>query len=110
MFYCSLFRKERFRTMRILVTGGAGFIGSNFVHSLISQYPEDEVVILDKLTYAGNLENLSSVLPLKCCTFIQEDITDKMTICQAIQGCQAERHSTAEAHGDRPILSAHHFI
>jgi len=96
--------------MRILVTGGAGFIGSNFVHSLISQYPEDEVVILDKLTYAGNLENLSSVLPLKRCTFIQGDIADRMAVWQAIQGCQAVVNFAAETHVDRSILSADDFI
>ena len=46
--------------MRILVTGGAGFIGSNFVHYWVKNYPNDEIVVLDKLTYAGNLENLES--------------------------------------------------
>lgn len=96
--------------MRILVTGGAGFIGSNFVHSLISHYPEDEVVILDKLTYAGNLENLSSVLLQKRCTFIQGDIADKMTVWKAIQGCQAVVNFAAETHVDRSILSADDFI
>src|SRR5258707_15798537 len=110
MFYCSLFRKERFRTMRILVTGGAGFIGSNFVHSLISQYAEDEVFILDKLTYVGNLENLSSVLPLKCCTFIQGDITDKMAVWQALQGCQAVVNFAAETHVDPSTPFADDFI
>jgi dTDP-glucose 4,6-dehydratase len=96
--------------MRILVTGGAGFIGSNFVHALISQYPEDEVVILDKLTYAGNLENLASVLPLKRCSFIQGDIADRLVVWQAIQGCQAVVNFAAETHVDRSILSADDFI
>src|SRR5437660_1774729 len=96
--------------MRILVTGGAGFIGSNFVHSLVSDYPEDEVVILDKLTYAGNLNNLSDVLPLKQCTFIQGDIADRMVVWQAIQGCQAVVNFAAETHVDRSILSADEFI
>jgi dTDP-glucose 4,6-dehydratase len=96
--------------MRILVTGGAGFIGSNFVHSLISQYPEDEVVILDALTYAGNLDNLASVLPLQRCTFIQGDIADRMTVWQAMQGCQAGVNFAAETHVDRSILSADDFL
>jgi len=96
--------------MRILVTGGAGFIGSNFVHALISQYPEDEVVILDKLTYAGNLENLASVLPLQRCTFIQGDIADRMAVWQAMQGCQVVVNFAAETHVDRSILSADDFL
>lgn len=96
--------------MRILVTGGAGFIGSNFVHALVSQHPEDEVAILDKLTYAGNLENLATVLPLKQCTFFQGDIADRMAVWQAIQGCDAIINFAAETHVDRSIVSADDFI
>ena len=96
--------------MRVLVTGGAGFIGSNFVHALIANYPDDEVVILDKLTYAGNLDNLSEVLHLKRCTFIQGDIADRMAVWQAIQGCDAIVNFAAETHVDRSIVSADDFI
>ena len=96
--------------MRILVTGGAGFIGSNFVHILLTAYPEYEVVILDKLTYAGNLDNLSSVLPMKNCTFIQGDIAARATVKEAMRGCQAVINFAAETHVDRSILSPDMFI
>jgi dTDP-glucose 4,6-dehydratase len=96
--------------MRILVTGGAGFIGSNFVCSLLARYPEYEVVVLDKLTYAGNINNLSSVLPLKNCRFIRGDIADPIAVQQAMQGCQAVVNFAAETHVDRSILSCDAFI
>lgn len=96
--------------MRILVTGGAGFIGSNFVSKLFARYPEYEVVVLDKLTYAGNLNNLSSVLSRKNCTFIQGDIADSAVVEQAMQGCQAVVNFAAETHVDRSILSCDDFI
>lgn len=96
--------------MRILITGGAGFIGSNFVHALLASYPDYEVVILDKLTYAGNLDNLSSVLALKNCTFIQGDITDRVSVKEAMRGCQAVVNFAAETHVDRSILAPAAFI
>lgn len=96
--------------MRVLITGGAGFIGSNFTRLFVSQYPEYEVVILDKLTYAGNLNNLSAVLPRKNCTFIQGDIADRAVVRQAMQGCDAVINFAAETHVDRSILSADDFI
>lgn len=96
--------------MRILVTGGAGFIGSNFVHILLASHPEYEVVILDALTYAGNLNNLVSVLPLKNCQFIRGDITDRVVVREAMRDCQAVVHFAAETHVDRSILSPDIFI
>lgn len=96
--------------MRILVTGGAGFIGSNFVHILLAAHPEYEVVILDKLTYAGNLNNLSAVLPLKNCSFIQGDIADRTVVKEALQGCEAVVNFAAETHVDRSILLPDVFI
>jgi dTDP-glucose 4,6-dehydratase len=96
--------------MRILVTGGAGFIGSNFTRLLMAKYPDYEVVILDKLTYAGNLNNLASVLSRKNCTFIQGDIADRRVVWQAMQECHAVVNFAAETHVDRSILSADDFI
>ena len=96
--------------MRILITGGAGFIGSNFVHSLLAAYPKYEVVILDKLTYAGNLANLSTVLSRKNCTFLQGDIADSTVVKEAMQGCQMVVHFAAETHVDRSILAPEVFI
>lgn len=96
--------------MRILVTGGAGFIGSNFVHILLAEHPTYEVVILDKLTYAGNLANLSSVLFRKNCTFLQGDIADRAVVEKAMRGCQAVVHFAAETHVDRSILAPDVFL
>lgn len=96
--------------MRILVTGGAGFIGSNFVRSMLAHYPDYEVVILDKLTYAGNLANLSSVLNRKNCRFIRGDITNSAVVREAMRGCQAVVHFAAETHVDRSIIAPEVFI
>ncbi len=63
--------------MKLLVTGGAGFIGSNFVHHTLSKHPEWRVTVLDKLTYAGNLENLEPALQQGRCEFVQMDICDR---------------------------------
>ena len=65
---------------RILITGGAGFIGSNFVHHWCQHYPEDYVVVLDALTYAGNQENLASLLGRNNFKFIQGNICDRPLI------------------------------
>ena len=62
--------------MRILVTGGAGFIGSNFIHYILCQHPDWQVTNLDKLTYAGNLENLSAVENRPGYRFVKGDIAD----------------------------------
>jgi dTDP-glucose 4,6-dehydratase len=96
--------------MRILVTGGAGFIGSNFVHILLATDPGAEVVILDKLTYAGNLDNLSDALSEGKCTFLQGDIARRADVREAMQGCQAVVNFAAETHVDRSILSPDAFI
>jgi dTDP-glucose 4,6-dehydratase len=96
--------------MRLLVTGGAGFIGSNFVRYWLREHPGDEVHVLDKLTYAGNLENLADVAGDPGYSFQRGDICDPEAATAAIAGCQAVVHFAAEAHVDRSILSAGEFI
>ena len=61
--------------MKILITGGAGFIGCNFVRYMLEKYPEDEIIVLDKLTYAGRLENLQDIMDK--ITFVRGDICNK---------------------------------
>jgi dTDP-glucose 4,6-dehydratase len=96
--------------MRILVTGGAGFIGSNFVHYLLARYPDYEVVVLDKLTYAGNLGNLAPVSHLARFTFVRGDICDRVAVTQAMTGCDAVVNFAAETHVDRSIAHPEHFL
>ncbi|MCL5775062.1 MAG: dTDP-glucose 4,6-dehydratase [Patescibacteria group bacterium] len=94
--------------MKILVTGGAGFIGSNFVHYWIKNHSGDEIVVLDKLTYAGNLENLSAVADK--IKFIKGDICDESAVSEAMQGVETVAHFAAESHVDRSILDPEAFI
>ena len=68
--------------MKVLVTGGAGFIGSNFLHYMVNKYPNYEFVCLDALTYAGNYANLYPILNKKNFKFIKEDITSEAKIDQ----------------------------
>jgi dTDP-glucose 4,6-dehydratase len=96
--------------MKILVTGGAGFIGSNFILYVISKYPNYQIVNLDKLTYAGNLENLKSIVHHPNYTFIQGDICDRATVAQAIEKCDAVIHFAAESHVDRSITGPAVFV
>jgi dTDP-glucose 4,6-dehydratase len=96
--------------MRILVTGGAGFIGSNFVRTLVERYPHYEVVILDKLTYAGNLANLHGILQQTRCSFLQGDIRDAHLVESVMQRCQAVVHFAAETHVDTSIMHPNAFI
>jgi dTDP-glucose 4,6-dehydratase len=94
----------------ILVTGGAGFIGSNFVHYIFNRWPECRITILDSLTYAGNLENLKSVLDDTRVTFIKGSICDPAAVKQALKGCEAVFNFAAETHVDRSIHEAGSFI
>ena len=93
--------------MKILVTGGAGFIGSAFVRLLIETEPDIRVVNLDKLTYAGNLENLESVSGNERYRFVQGDICDEKLVDSLFADEQpdAVAHFAAESHVDRSILS-----
>jgi len=94
--------------MKILVTGGAGFIGCNFVRYMLHKHPDDEIVVLDKLTYAGRLENLQDVW--NRINFIKGDICDKSTVEKAINGCEAVFNFAAESHVDRSILGPESFV
>jgi dTDP-glucose 4,6-dehydratase len=95
--------------MRVLVTGGAGFIGSNFVRYLLAN-SDDEVVVLDKLTYAGNLTNLDGLLDGRRCRFVRGDIADRETVRETIRDMRAIVNFAAESHVDRSILDPTAFI
>lgn len=93
----------------MLVTGGAGFIGSNFIHYWLAQHPADEVVNFDALTYAGNLENLASIHDNPRYHFIKGDICDAAAVDAALDGVETIVHFAAESHVDRSILDSAAF-
>src|SRR5262245_35623023 len=96
---------------RVLVTGGCGFIGSNFVRYLLEHEPEIGVVNLDSLTYAGNLENLADLADHPRYRFVQGDITDRQTVREVIRdGVCSIVHLAAESHVDRSIHDATPFV
>ncbi len=94
--------------MKLLITGGAGFIGSNFVQYWLKRHPGDSVTVLDKLTYAGNLENLAEVKDR--ITFVKGDICDESVVDGVMTGIDALVHFAAESHVDRSIDSPESFI
>jgi dTDP-glucose 4,6-dehydratase len=96
--------------MKILVTGGAGFIGTNFIIYMMEKYPDYEIVNLDSLTYAGNLENLRSVENNPKYKFIHGDICDKKVVREAMERCDTVVHFAAESHVDRSIDAPSIFI
>ena len=97
--------------MRILVTGGAGFIGSNFIRYALKEHPDWEITNLDKLTYAGNLENLKDVESNTRYHFVKGDITDREAVNNLLKdGFDAIINFAAESHVDRSILDASPFI
>lgn len=94
----------------IFVTGGAGFIGSAFIRMLLTQTPDVQIVNLDALTYAGNLENLKDVDPERH-TFVKGDICDRTLVLDSLpDGCDAIFNFAAESHVDRSIHSADEFL
>ncbi|MFH1280358.1 MAG: dTDP-glucose 4,6-dehydratase [Candidatus Beckwithbacteria bacterium] len=96
--------------MKILVTGGAGFIGSNFIHYWLKNHQEDQVVNYDSLTYAGNLENLKSIQNNPNYSFIKGDITDSKAVNLAMVGVDIVVHFAAESHVDRSIIGPSVFV
>ncbi len=97
---------------RLLVTGGAGFIGANFVHHMLNKYPDYHITVLDKLTYAGNLDNLRAVWDNPRFTFVKGDICDRETVERVVreQGIDTIVNFAAETHVDRSILEPDAFI
>jgi dTDP-glucose 4,6-dehydratase len=97
--------------MRILITGGAGFIGSNFVRMTLREHPGDRVIVLDALTYAGNLENLSGeVQENPDFQFFHGNIIDEPLVNELMRNVDAVVHFAAETHVDRSILDAGGFL
>lgn len=98
--------------MNLLVTGGAGFIGSNFILYWLDKYPQDKIINLDKLTYAGNLENLKSVEKNENYQFVRGDICDPQIVNSLIKNYSISIiiHFAAESHVDRSILDPAPFI
>jgi dTDP-glucose 4,6-dehydratase len=96
--------------VRTLVTGGAGFIGSEFVRQTLAAYPSDEITVLDKLTYAGNLANLEAVQTDPRFRFVKGDIANRETVARALEGAAAVVNFAAETHVDRSILEPDAFV
>ena len=96
--------------MKLLVTGGAGFIGSNFIHYWLKKYPDDKIDNLDVLTYAGNLENLTDLENNKNYKFVKGDICDEALVNDLVKGMDLIVNFAAETHVDRSIIDSHDFI
>jgi len=96
--------------MHLLVTGGAGFIGSNYVKYVFKKHPSYRVTVLDKLTYAGNLDNLLEVKGLKNYRFVRGDICDAKLVNRLANGYDAILNFAAETHVDRSILGPASFV
>ena len=96
--------------MKLLVTGGAGFIGSHYVRLVLNSHPGDSVVVLDKLTYAGNLRNLEDVSGSPRYSFVHGDICDAEVVNSLMPGIDAIVNFAAETHVDRSLLEPASFI
>ncbi len=96
--------------MKLLVTGGAGFIGSNFVRHVMGKRDDVEVVVLDKLTYAGNPDNLAEVADDPRYSFVKGDICDDAVVRECMRGCDVVLNFAAETHVDRSIGDPGSFV
>lgn len=96
--------------MRLLVTGGCGFIGSNFIRMVLTKYKDVRVTNLDKLTYCGNIENLKDISGDPRYTFVKGDICDKEIVADLVRGSDAVVNFAAETHVDRSIKYPDDFI
>jgi dTDP-glucose 4,6-dehydratase len=97
-------------SMRLLITGGAGFIGSNFIHHILKKYPDYKIVNLDVLTYAGNLENLQDIENDKNYKFVRADIADAKLVNKLVSDTDIIVNFAAETHVDRSIMDSLDFI
>lgn len=97
---------------KVLVTGGAGFIGSNYVHFHVNKYPEDQVLVLDKLTYAGNLPNIQTLIDANKVKFVQGDIADLEFVRDLFEKEKIDTviNFAAETHVDRSIIDPGIFV
>lgn len=93
----------------IIVTGGAGFIGSNFVHYVVNNHPEVNITVLDKLTYAGNRANLAG-LPADRVSLVVGDIADAELVDKLVKSADAVVHYAAESHNDNSLIDPSPFI
>jgi len=100
----------RVNFMKLLVTGGAGFIGSNFIHYILKKYPDYKIVNLDLLTYAGNLENLKDIEGNPNYKFVKGDIADAKLVNELVKEVDMIINFAAESHVDRSILNSTSFI
>lgn len=98
--------------MRIIITGGAGFIGGNFVHHMLREHPEDEILCVDKLTYAGNMETLADVMANPHFSFYKIDIADRKAVYELFEETHPDVvvNFAAESHVDRSILNPEIFL
>jgi len=96
--------------MRLFITGGAGFIGSNFIKYTLEAHPEYEITNYDKLTYAGNLDNLKEIAQSPRYRFVRGDVCDRASVDLAMKGATAVINFAAESHVDRSIENAADFI
>lgn len=95
---------------KLLITGGAGFIGSNFIRHILNKYDDYHIVNLDKLTYAGNLDNLKDISKNKRYKFVKGDIADAKVVEKIAKGCEVIVNFAAETHVDRSIHGAAEFV
>lgn len=96
--------------MKLLVTGGAGFIGSHFTEYIVETYPEDEIINLDSLTYAGSLDNLENVADIPGHRFVRGSIEDSELVESLASGCDVIVNFAAESHVDRSITGPSVFV
>lgn len=101
--------EETFTPRNIIVTGGCGFIGSNFVHYVVNNHPDVHVTVLDKLTYAGNPENIAG-LPEDRVELVVGDICDADLLDRIVPGHDAIVHYAAESHNDNSIADPEPFL